>query len=1218
MTRSSTPIAKQRGRILTALAAAALASLCLATASAHAAAPPPLAKSPEDGKPGAGAGRIDTPEGIAADPNLPGHVYIADRGNARIDEFTPWGEFVKAWGWGVRNGEAKFENCSAETGCQKGLEGAGNGQFARPEAIAVDGAGDVYVIEAQNHRVQKFDPTAGAGEEAAFLLAFGEAGTGPGQLGGESFAYLSRIAADPTTDTVFVGEGERIQSFNPGGSFKEEIKGGCLAGKKVRTLAVGPEGDLYVAFEGEAEVRKLKASGPSAECLESSFTPEDAAERPKALALDASGDLYVVLGANSGEPKRVQEYDAAGKCLTCGTGGEEEEVEVEGVRKTEHKPGFDRSPDTQLEGVAASSACGADDAYLAHFKASPPEQSYLRSFGAPPDPGLCPQPVVPPQINAQYALSAETSSAELGADVNPKFWDDTTYHLEYGTAPCATGGCTSTTAPVTLTAQVTGIPLATEPVFLSGLTPGTTYHYRFVSQSSGGGPVYGVDPDGPEGPREATFEEGLEASFTTFRTPGVEPCPANEAFRSGPSALLPDCRAYELVSPLDKEGADVFAFGSAKTLLPAVVSQSSLDGGKLAYGSYRAFGGAASAPWTSQYVAARHAGEAWVSHAISPPREKGLIEATRQARAEFKAFSPDLCQGWVEGFAEPPLAPGAPAGIVDLYRRSDDECGGPAYEPLNTAEVPAGLDLELQGHSADEEETIFVASRALAVGGTAGKIQLYGAKSGEERFLCILPGDTPYPGSCTAGWSPKVDSFTGQEAQLANALSADGRRVYWTALSESSSNQGKIYLRENPFGEGSECGGEGSPCTLEVSKAAETEAGTTRSQFWAASRDGSKAIFQTGGKLYEYRRADESTHLIAGEVLGVAGVSEDGSRIYLASREAKGVANAEGKTAVGGQANLYFWEAGAGFRFIGALVSEDLGTLPLVLVSPIAASLQFHNSQVSPDGQALAFPSYTPLTGYDNTDRNSGEADSEVFLYDARGNGGAGKLVCASCNPSGARPAGREFLLEGQKAGPWTAARIPVSENVLYAARVLSEDGSRLFFESFDALSLRDTNGRKDVYQWEAAGSGGCNTASPTYSPPNGGCIDLISSGKSVRDSDFLDASPDGHDVFFTTLAGLLPQDYGLIDAYDARVEGGLPIPPPPPAGCEGEACQGPYTPPNDPTPASAQFSGEGNPKEPPTARCRKPKVKRKGRCVGKKSRHPHTTQRKQRRRSRA
>ena len=60
------------------------------------------------------------------------------------------------------------------------------------------------------------------------------------------------------------------------------------------------------------------------------------------------------------------------------------------------------------------------------------------------------------------------------------------------------------------------------------------------------------------------------------------------------------------------------------------------------------------------------------------------------------------------------------------------------------------------------------------------------------------------------------------------------------------------------------------------------------------------------------------------------------------------------------------------------------------------------SSRVSPDGRFLAFMSDRSLTGYDNLDANSGQPDEEVYLYDAA----SGRLVCASCNPTGARPVG--------------------------------------------------------------------------------------------------------------------------------------------------------------------------------------------------------------------
>jgi hypothetical protein len=247
-----------------------------------------------------------------------------------------------------------------------------------------------------------------------------------------------------------------------------------------------------------------------------------------------------------------------------------------------------------------------------------------------------------------------------------------------------------------------------------------------------------------------------------------------------------------------------------------------------------------------------------------------------------------------------------------------------------------------------------------------------------------------------------------------------------------------------------------------------------------------------------------------------------------------------------------------------------------------------------------AFVSHASPTGYDNTDADSGEADAEVFLYDAEANGGEGELRCVSCNPSGARPAGRKVgSKEEGKTQVWVAGQIPGWEYQLHPSRVLSEDGSRLFFESFDALVPSDTNGAVDVYQWQrASGKAQCKEAGATFAKEAGGCLSLISSGESPQDSRFIDASSDGRDVFFTTNESLFSEDPGLVDLYDARIGGGF-APKSRGASCQGEACQPPAAAPNDPTPASSAFRGPGNAKEgAPRKRC--PKGKRKVRRAGK------------------
>ncbi len=168
-------------------------------------------------------------------------------------------------------------------------------------------------------------------------------------------------------------------------------------------------------------------------------------------------------------------------------------------------------------------------------------------------------------------------------------------------------------------------------------------------------------------------------------------------------------------------------------------------------------------------------------------------------------------------------------------------------------------------------------------------------------------------------------------------------------------------------------------------------------------------------------------------------------------------------------------------------------------------------------------------------------------------------------------------------------------------------DNGRAFFHSFDSLVPLDTNHQWDVYEFEPIGVGGCSASSggKAITRSGGGCVSLVSSGTAEGEAAFLDASASGDDAFFLTPARLSVLDKdSVLDVYDARVDG-VPATLEPSAECLGEACQPAAVVPNDPTPASAGFKGQGNQRPKARKRCAKGKrkVRRggKARCVTRK-----------------
>jgi hypothetical protein len=330
----------------------------------------------------------------------------------------------------------------------------------------------------------------------------------------------------------------------------------------------------------------------------------------------------------------------------------------------------------------------------------------------------------------------------------------------------------------------------------------------------------------------------------------------------------------------------------------------------------------------------------------------------------------------------------------------------------------------------------------------------------------------------------------------------------------------------------------------------------------------------------------------------MSNVSEDGSYVYFVAEgklagnyDVVGRSSAQPEPSEGAD-NLYVSHEGA-ITFIGTLSGEDLcdwtSNTGCNVAEPGNPQITGLTARVSGNGRYLAFNSVNQLTGYDNTDAVTKKADEEIFVYEAE----AGHLACVSCNLNGTPSAGGAAI-------DWPAQ---MDTNAFmrggYPQRNVSEAG-QVFFETSEALlSQQDTNGLRDVYEYER------------------GALHLISSGTSSAPSYFLDATPNGSDVFFTTAQKLLPRDTeSTYNIYDARVGGGFPEPPSPAPPCESECKGSAGAPPAFSTPSSTTFTGLGNVAGAKTSTKPKPKTakqKRRAKLRACKKRHSHNEHRRSR-----
>jgi NHL repeat-containing protein len=974
--------------------------------------------------------------------------------------------------------------------------------------------GDAYILEsffneegtAFEQAIATYDPSTGV-RSSSFLVpgspSFGNEGLMPVQIAADSAGNVY-VPITPLNEVL---------EYSPaGGTPLHTFTGsGASALNNPTGVAIDASGNVWVADAGNNRIEELSASD--------TFVAEIKSEGVQTLALDPSGDVFALVensadscGSLAPPCDHLLEYSSSG------------------AQRADVGAGL-IAPFERL-GFGLHNAPAVDDA-TGHVYVTDGGHNIVWNFGPP----------IPPKLDSELAVQVTSSGATLGARIEPG-GIDASYRFEYDTREYRDGEAPhGQSVPFPEGDGGAGLQPTTVWAGAFGLQPSTTYHYRVVVTN------------------ELGAVAGADQTFTTAAEAG---CP-NELLRTGFSANLPDCRAYEVVTPPTRNRRDEGDGGNF----------AASDGNRFAYVSQAVLPGSQTAGL--QYLATRGPG-GWSSENEIPP-QAGYYGSFCEGNAEISALSADLSKAVLVdgrdqvsgestsggdggcGGPEPELVSGEPKEVENLFVR---DAVNHTYQLIDV--TPPGITPEnavFRGASTDLSHVVFVDGARLTADAPHNAGNLYEWSGGVVRLVTVLPDGTPIVGSLAAG---------------KHAVSSDGSHVFFTA-------GGKLYVRLN------------GEHTAQVDESRGGSGPGGGGSFQAASADGSQVFFTddasagltsdtvpgSGANLYRYEvpsgQLTDLTPAGAAEVEGVSSISEDGSYVYFAADGALSgtQANGHGATAQSGQPNLYLWHGGT-ITFIATLSHTD------------ACRNSKCRQMSSEDGLFFAFSTHVSVTGYDNIEAGVG-AVPEIFLYSVASN----QLACVSCNPSGEAPVSTATLVDSEIAHMDGGAEM--EEQGDESPRYLT-DGGRVIFETADALLPAATNGQVNVYEYEQ------------------GQLYLISTGTSSQESEFIEASPNGEDIFLRTYQQLVPQatkeEVRVI--YDARVNGGFPPPAAPPPCTTADACRPASSP--QPAifgaPASSTFSGAGNlapsaatprlkPRSKPV-KCRKGfvrrKVKGKTKCV--------------------
>jgi hypothetical protein len=727
-----------------------------------------------------------------------------------------------------------------------------------------------------------------------------------------------------------------------------------------------------------------------------------------------------------------------------------------------------------------------------------------------------------PDVYSARATSVTATTATLDAAIDPVGYE-TKYRFDYG--PTNEYG---QSVPVSLASIGSGSEPVAVSQEISNLQPGVTYHFRVVAENEWG---------------ESTSDD------TTFDFSPPSSCPNSHIRQQTGASYLPDCRAYELVTP---------GSAGAAILLPSNVVAEEIGSNNAYYGEglptvlnrgfarspsrFSYWTAISSLPetdspvWTKDMNVATRTSTGWVT------RVPGLhnIEALATGR-KLCSESLSLCADHSETNEDGYVTEGAPY-IFD----SEGKYRGRLPTNLKAIEATTPNAARFVGGqvvSGDFKHYVFSSSEySFAPGGVLGGIgSAYDNNIGERAVTVVskMPNgeDIPLQVSPLGTRQKKIDF---------RSISPDGSHILMetpgapSQVEDTPNAIGKpllhyLYMRVN------------DGVTYDIGRGHPVEP-------IGMTRNGEKVFFVTTAQMPGTGDTDSSADLYMWE--------EKGDKLTLLS-QGNGNGNSDNcnatwvtgcgvtpltperahpkgnmLTSVPGEDDLFAEESGDIYFYSPELLDplrpgiKNQKNLYLYrngvvqLVATLEAGTEISRVQISPNGAHAAFLTGSRLSPFDT------KGFKEVYTYNAD----TGVIRCASCNPNGSPPTGNAAVSQG--------------------GRFMSNDG-RTFFATPDALVSRDQNGSLiDVYEYVDGRpqliSSGLGNSDFTGSE----VINLFLPGTHTG----LEAvSRDGTDVYFTTFDTLVAGDLNgeYVKVYDARSGGGFPQDPGPAPCAAADECHG-------------------------------------------------------------